>query len=104
MRVALILNHSVLLLTTLLLLLILMSDYFKCNEKCGRLFSAPGGLTRHRKSCLHWQQQLTKQSLHFKQASEVMQGAPAAKKIKLGHHIVEVSTTSIASKRPSLFD
>jgi hypothetical protein len=101
MRFALVLNHSVLLLTTLLLLLILMSDYFKCNEKCGRSFSAPGGLTRHRKSCLHWQQQLTKQSLHFKRASEVTQGAPAAKKIKLGgHHIVEVST-SIASKRPA---
>jgi hypothetical protein len=92
MRATLILNHFVFLLTTLLLLAILMNDFFKCHEKCGRSFSAPGGLTRHRKSCSHWQQQLMQQSLHFKRASEVVQGAPAAKKIKLGISIAEVSS------------
>ncbi|KAG1784663.1 uncharacterized protein HD556DRAFT_1451551 [Suillus plorans] len=60
-----------------------MNDYFKCHEKCGRSFSAPGGLTRHRQSCSYWQQQLIQQSLHFKRASEIRQGASAAKKIKL---------------------
>lgn len=93
MRVNLIPNHFVLLLTVLLLLEILMSGYFKCHEKCGQSFSASGGLTRHRKSCSHWQQQLTQQSLHFKRASEIVQGAPAAKKIKLG--TAQVSSITI---------
>ncbi|KAG1841279.1 hypothetical protein F4604DRAFT_1987168 [Suillus subluteus] len=60
---------------------------------------APGGLTRHRKSCSHWQQQLMKQSLHFKRASEVMQGAPAAKKIRLGHPIAETISEDATMSR-----
>jgi hypothetical protein len=73
----------------LLLLIILMAEHFKCHEKCGRTFSAPGGLTRHRKSCSHWQQQLDRQSMHFKRGSDGMQGY-AMKKVKL-------STTTTAA-------
>jgi hypothetical protein len=75
----------------ILFLAVLMSDYFKCHEKCGRTFSAAGGLTRHRQSCSHWQQQQDQQSLRFKRASTVTQGASAAKKLKFGNARVSPS-------------
>jgi len=72
-------------LIAILLLAILMSDYFKCHEKCGRTFSASGGLTRHRQSCSHWQEEQNQQSLRLKRASTVMPGASAVKKLKFSN-------------------
>jgi hypothetical protein len=71
-----------LLVNTLLLVIILMAEHFKCHERCGRTFTAPGGLTRHHKSCSHWQQQLVRQLMHFKRGLDGIQG-PAVKKVKL---------------------
>jgi hypothetical protein len=88
-----ILTYFISLLAIFFLLVVLMSHCFKCHSTCGRSFSAPSGLTRHQKSCSHWQRQLTLQSLHFKRAAEIVQEESMAKKIRL-------STTQVSLLLP----